>query len=130
LFRKIKIHKKLRYIDLKETIRIALYAVLFFAVFISASMFLNSRENSRPTHVVVLMKNIDGIPIIKRIQTTGSSADCIATLMNNLQSRSIELREVGKRLDKCFSLGLSESSNNTGIKPRPQGNDENTPRFV
>lgn len=113
-----------------ETFRYVLYAVLFFAVFISASVFLNSSENSRSMHVLVFMKNMHGYPTIERIQKTGSSENCVTALMNSLQSGSIDFADVGKRLDKCFRLGLSNLGNNTAINPGPSSKDENIPRFV
>ena len=113
-----------------ETFRHILYAVLFFGVFISASLFLNSRENSNPTRVVVLVKNMHGHPIIERIDKSSTSENCMTKLMNDLQSGSIDFGEVGKQLDKCLMPGLSDLGNNTRINPGQHSENENIPRFV
>lgn len=113
-----------------ETFRYVLYAVLFFAVFISASVFLNSRENSSSKRVVVLMKNMHGHPIIERIDKSSTSKNCVTKLMNDLQSGSIDFGEAGKQLDKCFIPGLSDLGNITWINPGLHSENENIPRFI
>ena len=113
-----------------ETFRYVLYAVLFFGVFISASLFLNSRENSSSMRIVVLMKNMHGHPIIERIDKSSTSENCVTKLMNDLQSGSIDFREVGKQLDKCLMPGLTDLGNNTGINPGLHSENENIPRFI
>ena len=74
-----------------ETFRYVLYAVLFFGVFISASLFLNLRENSSSMRVVVLMKNMHGHPIIEHIDKSGTSENCVTKLMNDCNQEALIL---------------------------------------
>jgi hypothetical protein len=115
---------------MKEPVRYILYVCLFFGVFITVSIFLNSHVRTRNTHELYLARDIAGSPIIIRSQASNSVADCMSSLMKNLQSGSLDLGEIGKQMDDCFGSGLSQSSNNTEIIPEPQGNNELIPQPV
>ena len=115
---------------MKEPVKYILYVCLFFGVFITVSIFLNSDVRTRSTHELYLARDIAGSPIIIRSQASNSVADCMSSLMKNLQSGSLDLGEIGKQMDDCFGSGLSQSSNNLEIIPEPQGINELIPQPV
>jgi hypothetical protein len=114
---------------MNEPVRYILYACLFFGIFITASVFLNSGVRTRNVHDLYLAKYIAGNPIIVRSQVPDNSVtDCMSNLMKNLQSGSLDFGDMGKQMDSCFGSGLSNSGNDTGIVPEPQGNNELIPQ--
>ena len=115
---------------MKEPIRYILYVCLFFGVFITVSIFLNSGARTRSMHELYLVRDSAGSPVIIRSQASNSVADCMSNLMKNLQSGSLDFGEIGKQMDNCFGSGLSQSGNNTEIMPEPQGNNELIPQPV
>ncbi len=110
-----------------------LYVLLFFSILVPTTLFLFHSDNSNSFNhrvAVIVMKPVyrDHIYPTQTLNPNNPNG-CIESLLNNLQSGNLDLKELQDGLDKCFGLNLDDSGrNNTPVMPQPPS--ALSPQFV